>query len=180
MVYNPRDVLPPASRGENISSKDDLSVLGAEKLQEFRQYWQERKRKYLQELDITEKAIKDLDGKSIIEVKTMAEKDGTAFCNCGSCIYATISQVAGEKSHIDCPLIPMFIDTDNNNGPFICIENTSAPLCGIVNSSSNNFIDVCVEHLKTKCEYTKRFYNYANDCMVYLDGIIHTISSTPG
>lgn len=179
MIYNPRDVLPLALKGVDVSSRNDLYALGVDNLQRFRQYWQEQKEKYLQDLDNTRKIIEVLDGKTAAEIKAMAEKDNTAFCNCNKCIYGQISRLIGDqKPHISCSLIPMFVDTDGN-GPFLYIENTSAPLCGIANASSDDFIKICVKYLNAKCEIIKRSYNHANDCLIYLDSIIRYISRTP-
>lgn len=179
MIYNPNDVIPLTIKGIRVSSREGLMALGMDTLQGYRQYWEKQKVDYDGKIGEIKKIIKRLEGKSAAEIKAMAEENSEAFCNCNKCIYGHISQLIGDrKPHISCSLIPMFVDADGN-GPFIYIENTSAPLCGIANASSDDFIKICVKYLNAKCEIIKRSYNHANDCLIYLDCIIRYISRTP-
>lgn len=179
MVYNANDVVPPETRkgGLSCSSMKALESLGIAKLQEFQKYWKEQKEKYDQKINDIKKIISLLDGKTAAEIKSVADEN--RLCNCISCIYGKASQLIGDdKPHISCPLVPMFVDEDGE-GPFLYIENDSAPLCSIANATSDEFIKICVKYLRSKIEIIKRRYNHANDCMVYLDDIIKYISRTP-
>lgn len=179
MIYNPNDVIPLTIKGIRVSSREGLMALGMDDLGKYYQYWQEQKKRYLGMLEETKEVIRILNGKTPAEIKAMAEENNVAFCSCNSCKYGKPSQsMDGQKQYIDCPLIPMFVDADDGES-FICIENTSAPLCGIANASSDEFIKICVRYLRSRIEIVKRSYNHANDCMVYLDGIIKHINSTP-
>ena len=177
MVYRPSDVFPTILKGISVSSRKDLVALGVGNLQGLRQYWKGQKEKYDQKINDIKKIISLLDGKTAAEIKSVADEN--RFCNCISCIYGKVSRLIGDdKPHVSCPLVPMFVDEDGE-GPFLYIENGSAPLCSIANATSDEFIKICVKYLRSKIEIIKRRYNHANDCMVYLDGIIKHINRTP-